>query len=131
MKNSKVENQKSIDLSNVKINLSNAKSSLASKERKEGHSKKEIYKGLEEMNSDEQKKFRQRLRSKLRKFVSDILGKDRSTEERTKGIESFIIFYKENWKINDFRIENFSGSKNNSDLKDYSDLLEYVKSTFE
>lgn len=131
--NVKVENQKSdsINLSNAKANLSKGKKELISKERKEGHSKKEIYQGLKELNSDEQKKFRQRIRSKLRRFVSDILGKDRTDEERQKAILNFLIFYKENWKIQDFRIENFSGSKNNSDLKDYSDLLEYVKSTLE
>lgn len=132
-KSAKIEksNSDSINLENAKVNLSKGKEGLTTKERKEGHSKKEIYQNLSSLNSEEQKKFRQRIRSKTRRFVNDILGKDRTDEERTKGIKEFLIFYKENWKIQDFRIENFSGSKNQNDLKDYSDLLEYVKSTLE
>lgn len=126
-----IKKSDSINLESAKINLQNSKKELANKESKNGQSKKEIYIGLKELSTDEQKKFRQRLRSKLKRFVSEILGKDRTDAERTKGIQDFLIFYKENWKIQDFRIENFSGTKNNSDLKDYSNLLEFVKSTLE
>lgn len=124
-----VEQSKEIG-STEKINLSNAKKELATKENVSS-SRKDIYLNLSELSSDEQKKKRQRIRNQLKRFVSAILGKDRSDEEKEKSIREFLSFYRENWRITDFKIENFSQSKNKADHKDYETLLEFVKSTIE
>lgn len=129
MKNTETSTDQ-INISNAKVNLKKGKKELVTKERNEGKSRKEIYIGLPESTED-QKKFRQRIRSKTRRFVNDILGKDRSDAERETSIQDFLKFYKANWKVQDFRIENFSGSKKESDLKDYAALLQYVASTLE
>lgn len=120
----------SINLESAKINLSKGKKELCDKESKT-HSRKDLYNGINNLSSDDQKKFRQKIRNQLKRFVSAILGKDRNDSEKEKSIQDFLSFYKENWRINDFKIENFSQSKNPIDLKDYSTLLEYVKSTLE
>lgn len=132
-KGKKIRKQKdagtdAINFDKVKIDISKGNKSLITKERSV-NSKKSIYKGTEEMGEEDKKKFRGKLRRELRKFVNSILGKDRSTEERTQSILSFLKFYKKNWQLQDFKIENFSQSKNPTDQKDYSELLKYVQST--
>lgn len=118
----------SVNLENVKINVKDAKNELRTKESS-AYSKKEIYLSLDGLNEMEQKKKRSFLRRKALRFVSDILGKDRKEIEIEKSVKEFILFYKENWKITDFKIENFSSSKKESNLKDFTNLLEFVKST--
>lgn len=121
----------SVNLENVKINVSKGNKELTNKEGIKT-SNKDLYSiDRSSMSSEDQKKFRQKIRRDLQRFVKDILGKDRSDESRTKSISEFLIFYKSNWKIQDFRIENFSQSKNETDLKDYKDLLTFVSSTLE
>jgi len=123
-KESKKENIDSLNLENVKINLSK-NSDLLTKESK-NFNRKEIYKGMQELSTDEKKKFRNKIRSKTKYFVNQILGKDRSEKERTDSIKEFLTFYKENWKIQDFKIESFTSKQNESDLKDLRNLLKYV-----
>lgn len=126
-KEKKVKSEKTeINLNSVKINLSKGKNSLLDKVSVS--SKREIYKGTETMNQEEKKKFRGTIRRKLRSFTNQILGKDRSEKERTESVKNFLSFYKENWKIQDFKIENFSQSKDEIDLKDYKNLLIYISS---
>lgn len=129
-KNSKKENLDSVNLDNVKVNVSKGEKSLISKELNSISVKRSIYQIPEEMKGDE-KKFRGKIRRELKRFVSSILGKDRNEEERTKSISEFLKFYKKNWKIQNFKIEDFTNSTNESDKKDYLDLLNYVKSTME
>jgi hypothetical protein len=116
-----------INLDKVKIDLSKGKKDLLSKERSLA-SKKELYKGTEGIGEEEKKKFRGRIRRMLHRFVNEILGKDRRPEEREKSVKAFLKFYKENWKVQDFKIENFTQSKNEVDVKDYKNLLLYVQS---
>lgn len=122
----KKKNTDSINLDGIKINLSKGKKSLLDKVSVS--SKREIYKGTDLMNQEEKKKFRGKIRRTLRSFTNSILGKDRSEKERTESVKSFLKFYKENWKIQDFKIENFSQSKDEMDLKDYKNLLIYLQS---
>lgn len=137
MKNSKLnqikgnsikENSKdAINIDALKIDLSKGKKDLLNKESS-SFQKKSLYKGLENMDSESQKKFRSKIRRNLRNFCNQILGKDRSDAERMQSIKEFMKFYKENWKIQDFKIDNFSHSKNEIDRKDYIQLLDYLKS---
>lgn len=121
----------SLNLENLKVNVSKGDKSLTNKEGIKS-SNKDLYSiDRSKMNSEDQKKFRQKIRRDLQRFVKDILGKDRTDESRTKSISEFLNFYKSNWRITDFKIENFSQSKNEIDLKDYKDLLMFVSSTLE
>lgn len=114
-----------LNVNKIKISLSKNKE-LLTKEKSATNSK-EIYKGMNEMSTDEKKKFRGKIRRNLHNFVNQILGKDRSEKERIEGIKDFLKFYKTNWKIQDFKLENFSLSQNPADKKDYVNLLKYVK----
>ena len=125
---SKKGNLDSVNLENVKVNISKGKKELISKELNSISVKRSIYLIPSELKGEE-KKFRGKIRRELKRFVSSILGKDRNEEERTKGISEFLKFYKNNWKIQNFKIEDFTNSTNESDKKDYLDLLNYVKST--
>jgi hypothetical protein len=117
---------KGLNLKNLKIDLSKGDSSLLNIKKNE--SSRDFYKGMEGLSSDEKKKKREGLRRELKKFNADIRGLDRSNEERENAIEKFMEFYKENWKIQDFKIENFSNARNPIDKKSYIDLLSYLKS---
>ena len=123
----KEENIDAKNLSNIKIDLSKGDPSLLNKEGNAGGRGK-IYKGMELLSSDEKKKFRGGIRKDLKNFMKSILGKDRKDEERKESIIAFMEFYKENWIIQDFKIESFSNSSNSIDRKDYIDLLSYLKS---
>lgn len=124
------EKKDSLNIENLKINLKKGKSNLLNKEES-SNQRKSLYKGMDQMGSEDQKKFRSKIRRELRRYINSILGKDRSDEERIKSIKSFMRFYKDNWKIQDFKIENFSHSKNESDRKDIINLLDYLKSIME
>lgn len=128
---SKIDSKKdSINIENLKINLSKGKNNLLDK-IESSNQRKSLYNGMDQMGSEDQKKFRSKIRRELRRYINSILGKDRKEEERIKSIKSFMKFYKENWKIQDFKIENFSHSKNESDRKDITNLLDYLKSIME
>jgi len=118
-----------VNLENVKVQVKKGKKELITK--KAVNARHSLYKGTESMKQEEMKKFRSKIRRTLRSFVNQILGKDRSEEERTKSVKDFLSFYKKTWKINDFKIENFTQSKDDADLKDYKDLLVFVSSTLE
>lgn len=90
-------------------------------------SNKSLYKGLDGMTTEDKKRHRSKIRRTLDNLMKEILGKDRTDAEREKGISEFMIFYKENWKITDFRIETFSEKSNEADLKNYRNLLAVVK----
>jgi hypothetical protein len=123
-------NQDSINLDKIKIDLSKRDKSIPL-DKIEISSNKSLYKGMEGMKSEDQKKFRSKIRRSLHSFCNQILGKDRSEEERKESIKNFLIFYKMNWKIQDFRIENFSQSKDELDLKDYKNLLNLISSSLQ
>lgn len=124
--NAKKNAEKEINLENLKFDLSKGRKDLLNKESQSNS--REIYKGMDNLNSDDKKKKRSKIRRDLKNFRNDILGKDRSDKERENAIKSFMQFYKENWKIQDFKIENFSNAKNEIDLQDNIQLLDYLKS---
>lgn len=118
-----------INLDKAKINIKKIDATQLTKERIT--TEKNLYIGTENMTSDEKKKFRGKIRRDLGRFVNQILGKDRSEDERTKSIQEFLTFYKSHWKITDFKIDNFSQCKDETDLQDYKTLLSVVKSALE
>lgn len=137
--NQKIENAKGnqsknneIDkknLSNIKFDLGKGNNDLCNKEIKNSFNKG-IYKSelMQELSSDEKKKFRGKIRRDLKRYISSILGKDRNNFERISSIYDFISFYQKYWRIQDLKIENFSNSNNKIDRKDYEDLLNYISS---
>lgn len=124
-KESNAINSKNADA--IKFDLSKGDKSLLNKESKKKSSsslyKEEIFKG---MDSDQRKNKRNKLRNQLKNFRNDILGKDRKEDERIESIKSFMEFYKENWILQDLKIESFSNAKN--DREDNIQLLNYLKS---
>jgi hypothetical protein len=120
----------SLNLENVKVNVSKGLSELTTKESKT-LSQKDLYLLSSDLSSEERKQFRQKIRRDVQRFISDILGKDRKESERTDAIQKFLSFYSKNWRITDFKLENFTQIKNESDLKEIKNLLDYVKSTLE
>jgi hypothetical protein len=113
------------------LNISNLKKSFQDESVKKNFTK-EVPKGenfslyKDEFNS---KRERQKIRNKLDRFVSDILGKDRKDEERIESLKSFLEFYRKCWKIVDFKIENFSHSRSDEKKKDYQIILEMLKNS--
>jgi len=128
-KKSQKETVDQINLENVKINLKNGDQSLLTKTESDSH--KNLYLGMEGKTQEERKKRRGWLRRERNRFINQILGKDRTDDERTDSIQKFLIFYKENWRVNDFKIETFCQTKDESELQDCKALLEYVKKTLE
>ncbi len=120
----------SMNFENVKINVSKGLTELTTKESKT-LSQKDLYLLSSDLSSEERKQFRQKIRRDVQRFISDILGKDRKENERTEAIQKFLSFYSKNWRITDFKLENFTQIKNESDLKEIKNLLDYVKSTLE
>jgi len=124
----------SLNLASAKINLSKGKKEILENSKfskGEKTTSKELYIGTSKMSTDESKIFRRNLRSKLDRFMKNILGQDRTEKERENAIGEFLIFYKENWRIADFKIENFSAKKKEADLRDLKNLLAYVESVIE
>jgi hypothetical protein len=117
------------NLNNIKFDLGKGNSELCNKEMKISFNKG-IYKDelMKELSSDERKKFRGKIRRDLKRFISNILGKDRNDYKRISSLFAFISFYQKYWRIQDLKIENFSSSRNEKDLKDYKDLLSYIES---
>jgi len=117
--NSKVQSDK-LNITNVKINLQKGKKDLFVEGK---NVKKNIYIG--ELDKSE----RDRIRRFVKKSINNILGKDRSDSERTEAIQNFLKFYKENWKVCDFKIENFTSSnEGNRYYKECKNLLDYLNS---
>jgi hypothetical protein len=117
--------QDAVNLENIKIDVSKIDANVLSKEKIT--TEKHLYIGMENKSSEEKKKHRGKIRRDLDRFVNQILGKDRSAEERAASILSFLDFYKSNWKITDFKIDNFSQIKEKEKIQDYKDLLDAVK----
>lgn len=127
-KKSNSKKSDSINLENIKVDLKNADKSVPLN-KESIQSSKSIYSKTEGMKEEEKKKFRSKIRRALHSYCNQILGKDRSEEERKTAIKSFLSFYKENWKIQDFKMENFTQSKDADDLADYRNLLKFVSSS--
>jgi hypothetical protein len=114
-----------INLENIKIDLKKGNPELLSKT--ESDSQKNLYLGMDGKSQEERKKRRGWIRRERNRFINQILGKDRTDDERTDSIQKFMTFYKENWKVTDFKIETFTQSKDEAELKDCKELLDYLK----
>jgi len=108
-------------------NLSKIKEESKGSEEKKGN----LYIGFSSLSSNDQKKERSKLRRKLENFRKEILGKDRKKEEKEEGLKSFIQFYKKNWKIQDFKFENFSHQKDEDFKSDWIEILSNAKKSLE
>lgn len=124
------KNTDTINIDKVKVNLKKADKSV-SLDKTAVQASKSLYKGTDGMKGEDHKKFRSKIRRGLHSFCNQILGKDRSEEERKASVKSFLSFYKINWRVQDFKIESFTQSKDEADLKDYKDLLKFVASSLE
>lgn len=126
---SQKENVDQINIENIKINVKNGDSALLTKTESDSH--KNLYLGMEGKTQEERKKRRGWIRRERNRFINQILGKDRTEDERTDSIQKFLAFYKENWRVTDFKIESFCQTKDDAELADCKALLEYVKKTLE
>lgn len=106
-------------------NLSKIKSDAS------GDKKGNLYIGFSNLSALDQKKERSKLRRKLEFFRKEILGKDRSKEEKEKGLNDFLAFYKMHWKIQDFRFENFSHQSDSDFKSDFELILSMGKKRLE
>jgi len=116
----KKDKKKSID----NANLSKIKES---KGEKKDITRSSLYKGVDALSMRDQKKERSKIRRKLDAFCNAILGKDRSKEEKEGSIKEFNAFYKKNWKLNDYKIDNFSNRSDEDQRKDYQLILDLAK----
>ena len=110
------------DQSNAEI----IKGSIAKESPKMGM-RSSLYKGLDNLSIKDQKIKRSGLRRKLDKFISDCIGKDRKKEEKEISLDGFLQFYKENWKIQDFKMDHFSNQIDPDFRRDAEILLNLAK----
>lgn len=126
----------------VKLNVSSIADRLNKIEIKDKKVKNTIYVYPENWNQDkinsvEGKKFRNRLRNKIKFFCNQIFiyskqllvnPKNNEAKESLKNvITEFKKFYKENYKLNDFSIESISQAKDEK-TNDIKLMLEILKS---
>lgn len=125
------KNADSVNISSIKKGIAKGKDKNPNLTKTAVQASKSLYKGTDGLSGEEQKKFRSKIRRGLHSFVNQILGLDRPAAERKESIASFMKFYKLNWKIQDFKIESFSQSKDEQDLKDYKTLLAEVRKSMD
>jgi hypothetical protein len=120
-----MENSKNVKSGKVNINLSKIQNDLKESKKERSVSSNDLYVYPKGISLDEdKKKFRTKLRRRIHKFYTDICIYQDNLES---DILEFMEFYKANYKIQDFKIENFSNSRNADNLKAYSKLLDIVK----
>jgi len=80
-----------------------------------------------DINEVKGKNFRGGLRRKITNFSNNILSfsKQKNAELLLNEIQSFEIFYKENYKVNDFSLQSISQKKENTE--DIVTMLEIIK----
>lgn len=108
-------------------NLSKIKKGSKEKGENKKINRSSLYKGVDHLSMKDQKNKRSKLRNRLDAFCKSILGLDRSKDEKENAIKEFNQFYKENWKINDYKIDNFSNRSDESQRKDYQLILDLAK----
>lgn len=119
MKKSNDNNKRNANLKNV---LALRKENESQLKEKSTSLKESIY--FPQFND---KKIRSKIRRTLDKICNQILGKDRNEKEIEEGIKEFLSFYKEHYKLNNFKIESLSNTSNEEKKKDYILVLEIVK----
>lgn len=118
----------------TKINLSQFADKLKNVELKVKAKKSTIYKypdtfSENDINSEKGKKFRNSLRTKLKRFSNNIFvfAKINEVEKLNNEVKEFDIFYKENYQINDYSATSISQSKNEVKEQDIVLMLQIIK----
>ena len=73
------------------------------------------------------KRYRSKMRSKLKGFRNDLLAKDRSMEERKNAKKSFLKFFEDNYASS--KLESFNDIYQGNDenlQKDYADMIKII-----
>lgn len=79
------------------------------------------------MDDKDRKKFRRGMRNKLNHFKNDLLGKDRSMQDRKNAKKDFIKFFKDNYISS--KLESSSIYQGNNEIirKDYDDMIKMIE----
>lgn len=134
-KSAKVETKKELsfldNLDNVNFDSLEKKIQIKSKieERTSSNNDNEIYIYSDEIkdNQNKRKSFRNKCRTKRINFENDILKfySENKNKELKNSIKAFLIFYKENYTINDLSL--YSIIKNNTDTDKMKKTEEFLK----
>jgi chlorite dismutase len=119
-----------------KINLDKFMGQLANVNVKEKKERQTIYvypdgKSKDWINSEEGKKWRNKMRNTLRRHSDNILlyAKHSRLEDLKKEIDAFNAFYKGNFRINDYSLSSISSSSDEGKTQNYSLMLDIIKSS--
>ena len=134
-KNAKVETKKELsfldNLDNVNFDSLEKKIQIKSKieDKASSNNDIEIYIYSEDIkdNQNKRKSFRNKCRTKRQNFENDILKfySENKNNELKESIKAFLIFYKENYSINDLSL--YSIIKNNTDTDKMKKTEEFLK----
>jgi hypothetical protein len=130
-----IESKESVNIENnrlTEINLSKFADKLANVDLKQKREKETLYIYPESftkdiINGEEGRKYRNRLRSKLKSFSNNVFfyAKGNNIESLKSEILRFDEFYKANYRINDYSIHSITNSKEKE--KDIQFMLEIIK----
>lgn len=116
------------------INLSKFKEKLENVQLKEKRNRETIYVypddfSKSDINSEKGKKFRNSLRSKMKKFANNIFyfSKINEIEKLKAEIGLFEDYYKRFFRINDFSLNSLSQSKDAGKERDFQLMLDIIK----
>jgi len=132
VKNADVKNQSVKKI--VNLNLTKFADVLKNVDVKEKKDKDTIYLYPEtfsksDINSEKGKKFRNSLRTKIQKFENNIFvfAKQNNSEKLTETIAEFDVFYKTNYKVNDYTVKSVSSSSNEIKEQSFTTMFEIIK----
>lgn len=118
----------------AKFNFDKFADKLANVNLKEKTKRETIYIYPEDMteadiNTDKGKRFRNKLRNEMQRFCNNIFvyAKTKNAESLQSEIEKFKVFYKKNYRINDFSLSSISNTKNEAKEANLKIMLEIIK----
>jgi len=79
------------------------------------------------LSDKDAKKYRNKLRRKMQNIVNSII----ISKDKKEGIKEFISLYKKEYILNDFSIESFSNSSDETKKEEFVKVLLIVKNSFE
>lgn len=85
--------------------------------------------GWENFTDKQKKTYRRKMRTQLRKFMQDILGKDRSNDERKKSVKEFQKFFKDNYISSTLDASAIYSGNDAGKRKDYEDMIAVINAT--
>lgn len=128
------ENKTAKEKNIVKVNLSQFADRLKDVDVSKKTAKETIYVYPEmlseaQINGEDGKKFRNKLRNAMKRFCNNIFvfAKTQNEESLKKEISAFDIFYKENYRVHTFEIGSISNTKNANKEKDLIFMLDIIK----